>query len=77
MKNTGLGSVPAEYRDAIKRALTAKADSMYAYTPENADKLAAYWQAVHAGRWDGLMGCYGFDFASMFHGVEKDGYIHT
>ena len=27
--------------------------------------------------WDGLMGCYHFTRAGMYHGVELDGYIHT
>ena len=28
-------------------------------------------------QWDGIMGCYCFIWASMFVGVETDGYIHT
>ena len=32
---------------------------------------------MRALRWDNLNGCYGFNYAGMFHGVETDGYIHT
>jgi hypothetical protein len=27
--------------------------------------------------WDSIMGCWWFDYAGMYHGVELDGYIHT
>lgn len=51
---------------AVINAIAKKFDDQ-SYTDTILDQL----------RYDSLNGCYAFDFAGMYHGVETDGYIHT
>lgn len=41
------------------------------------DNLERAEQILKALGYDGIMGCYYFTYAGMFHGVEPNGYIHT
>ena len=60
---------------AIDVGLMKPSDDMTGRLWLSTDNIAR--EVAKNTKWSHMMGCYGFDFAGMYIGIELDGYMHS